>query len=210
MTLLLNKLTTNHTYFLRENEHFEYMASHVLPYFEKNCKTKDLRIWSSACSSGQEPYTMAMTIAEYFGTRKVGWDTTILASDISMNALEKAKRAVYTAEEIKDVPEAWRKKYFIDLKNGSYQVCDAIRKEVVFKTINLMEPFKFAKPFDLIFCRNVMIYFDANTKDNLINKFYDITAKGGFLFIGHSEVINRETARYTYIKPAVYQKRGDK
>ncbi|MEG2086549.1 MAG: protein-glutamate O-methyltransferase CheR [Angelakisella sp.] len=208
VTTLLNKLTTNHTFFLREIEHFDFMTEQVLPLFEANLKTKDIRIWSAGCSSGQEPYTMAMAINEYFGGRKQGWDTTILATDISMNALEKAKAATYAQEDLKDVPEPWRKKYFIDNKNGTFTVCDSIRKEVVFRTLNLMEPFKFGKPFDLIFCRNVMIYFDAPTKDTLINKFYDVTAPGGFLFIGHSEVINREAARYTYIRPAIYQKRG--
>ena len=208
VTTLLNKLTTNHTFFLREIEHFEFMKTQVLPLFEKNLPHKDIRIWSAGCSSGQEPYTMAMAIHDYFGNRKGGWDTTILATDISMNVLEKAKKATYTLEEIKDVPEAWRKKYFVDNRNGTYTVCETIRKEVVFRTLNLMEPFRFPKPFDLIFCRNVMIYFDAPTKDKLINKFYDVTAMGGFLFIGHSEVINRDLAKYAYIRPAIYQRRA--
>ena len=208
VTMLLNKLTTNHTYFLREIEHFEFLQSHVLPIFEKNCVSKDLRIWSAGCSSGQEPYTMAMCIHEYFGNRKKGWDTTILATDISENVLEKARKGVYTLEQIKDVPELWRKKYFVDNKDGSFTVSEQIRKEVVFRTFNLMDPFVFKKPFDLIFCRNVMIYFDAATKDTLVEKFYNASAPGSFLFIGHSEVINRATTKYTYIKPAIYQKRG--
>lgn len=208
VTTLLNKLTTNHTFFLREIEHFEFMKTQVLPLFEQNLKQKDIRIWSAGCSSGQEPYTMAMAINDYFGNRKAGWDTTILATDISMNALEKAKKATYTLDEIKDVPELWRKKYFVDNRNGTFTVCESIRKEVVFRTVNLMEPFSFPRPFDLIFCRNVMIYFDAPTKDKLINKFYDMTSRGGFLFIGHSEVINRETAKYAYVRPAIYQRRN--
>lgn len=208
VTTLLNKLTTNHTFFLREQEHFDFMVKQVLPMFENNLKTKDIRIWSAGCSSGQEPYTMAMAISEYFGNRKSGWDTTILATDISTRAMDKAKAATYTTEELKDVPSAWLTKYFNNNNNGTYTAKDSLRKEVVFRPLNLMEPFRFPKPFDLIFCRNVMIYFDAPTKDKLINKFYDVTAMGGFLFIGHSEVINRETARYTYIRPAIYQKRG--
>lgn len=210
VTTLLNKLTTNHTFFLREIEHFDFMTQQVLPLFEQSCKNHDIRIWSAGCSSGQEPYTMAMAISEYFGSRKSGWDTTILATDISAQALEKAQKATYTKDELKDVPPNWLAKYFKDNKNGTYTVCDAIRKEITFRPLNLMEPLKFAKPFDLIFCRNVMIYFDAPTKDKLIDKFYDVTAMGGFLFIGHSEVINRETAKYAYIRPAIYQKRGTK
>ena len=209
ITNFLNKITTNHTYFLREYEHFDYMTKKVLPFLEEKYKNQRvLRIWSAGCSSGQEPYTMAMAIDEYFGAKKSQWDTTILASDISMRALSKAQSGVYTKEEIKDVPANWISKYFIDKKDGTYEVCPKIKKEVVFRTVNLMEPFNFKKPFDLIFCRNVMIYFDAPTKDKLINKFYDTTTKDGYLFIGHSEVINKATTKYTYLKPAIYQRRS--
>lgn len=153
---------------------------------------------------------MAMAISEYFGSRKGQWNTTILASDLSANVLEKAAKGIYTGEEIKDIPPAWRAKYLIDLKDGMYQVSEQIRKEVIFRRINLMEPFQFKNKFDLIFCRNVMIYFDASTKERLVNKYYDWMADTGFLFIGHSESINREASRYTYIQPAIYQKRGAK
>lgn len=207
VTNLLNKITTNHTYFMREVEHFDFMMNTVLPYFEKTVPSKVLRIWSSACSSGQEPYTMAMAIDEYFGSKKNLWDTVILASDISMSALEKAKKGIYSAEGLNEIPEKWRKKYFVDKKDGTFEVCDKIKKEVVFKPFNLMDSFSsLRKPFDLIFCRNVMIYFDDATKETLINKFYEYTSPGGFLFIGHSEVINRAKTNYKYIKPAIYQR----
>lgn len=209
VTTLLNRITTNHSFFMREKEHFDFLQSNVLPYLERaHGTTRDLRIWSAGCSAGQEPYTMAMAIDEYFGAHKSMWDTTILATDISMNVLDKAKKAVYQEENIKDIPAKWRSKYFVKLNNGDYQVCDKIRKEVVYRPLNLMEPFNFKKPFDLIFCRNVMIYFDGPTKEALINKYYNVTSPGGFLFIGHSEVINRETTHYNYIKPAIYQKGG--
>lgn len=208
VTALLNKLTTNHSYFMREREHFDFLHTHVLPYFESTRPKHDLRIWSAGCSAGQEAYTMAMAIDEHFGSKKSLWDTTILATDISMNVLEKAKKAVYLPDNIKDMPEKWKKKYMIQQPDGTYQVCDKIKKQVVFRPFNLMNPFMFKKPFDLIFCRNVMIYFDAPTKEALIKKFYHATTNGGFLFIGHSEVINRETTNYRYIKPAIYQKGG--
>lgn len=206
ITLLLNKITTNHTFFMRENEHFEFLLNKVLPFFEKNHPDRDLRIWSAGCSSGQEPYTIAMALDEYFGSKKHLWDTTILATDISMNALEKGKRAVYPSESLEALPDKWRHKYFVDLKDGSHQVCSHLRNEVVFRPFNLMDPFVFKKSFDLILCRNVMIYFDEATKEKLVSKFYDCTAKGGFLFIGHSEVLNRTATRYHYVKPAIYQK----
>lgn len=211
MTQLLNKLTTNYTYFMRENEHFEFLTNKVLPFFERtHTRNKTLYIWSAGCSSGQEPYSMAMAISEYFGARKKEWNTTILASDLSANVLEKAANGVYTREEIKDIPAPWVTKYLVKLPDGNYRVSDAIRKEVVFRRINLMEPFKFKNKFDLIFCRNVMIYFDAPTKEALVNKYYDWTADNGFLFIGHSESVNRETTKYSYIQPAIYQKKGAK
>lgn len=210
MTKMLNKLTTNYTYFMRENEHFEFLVQKVLPFFERTRPSKTLYLWSAGCSSGQEPYSMAMAISEYFGSKKGQWNTTILASDLSVNVLEKAAKGVYTSEEVKDIPPAWKSKYLIDLKNGSFQVCEQIRNEVVFRRVNLMDPFQFKNKFDLIFCRNVMIYFDAPTKEKLVNKYYEWTADTGFLFIGHSESINREASRYTYIQPAIYQKRGAK
>lgn len=208
MTQMLNRLTTNLSYFMRENEHFEFLARQVLPYMEKT-RNHDLRIWSAGCSSGQEAYTIAMTIDEYFGPRKAQWDTTILATDISMKVLENAKRAIYPADDLRDVPAAWKHKYFTALDGGkSYQVCEKIRRQVVFRPFNLMEPFRFKKPLDIIFCRNVMIYFDAPTKENLVRKFYDWSSNGGYLFIGHSESINREATKYTYIQPAIYRKGG--
>lgn len=204
---LLNKLTTNLSYFMRENEHFNYLFNHILPELERTRKNHELRIWSAGCSTGQEAYNIAMVIDEYFGTRKKGWDTAILATDISMRVLSKAQRGVYTAEELKDLPPKWKNKYVESLPDGNFKICDALRKEVIFRPGNLMEPFQFKKPFDLIFCRNVMIYFDTKTKAELINKFYNWTAKGGYLFIGHSESTNGTGARYSYVQPAIYQRK---
>lgn len=207
MTTLLNKLTTNHTYFLRENEHFDFLTRDALPYLERmHQNDRSLRIWSAGCSSGQEPYTIAMALNEYFGARRAQWTIRILATDISVNVLTKAYEGTYGADMLDGVPPMWRQKYFKHLPDGSFQVADAIRSAVDFRTLNLMDPFRFRKPFDVIFCRNVMIYFDGPTKDKLVNKFYDWTMEGGFLMIGHSENINKDTARYRFIKPAIYQK----
>ena len=207
MTTLLNKLTTNHTYFLRENEHFNYLAQEALPYLERvHGNDHSLRIWSAGCSSGQEPYTIAMALNEYFGTRRSLWKIQLLATDISVNVLTKACNGIYENESLNDVPQLWKTKYFKRLPNGNFQVSDSIRKSVDFRTLNLMDPFRFRKPFDIIFCRNVMIYFDGPTKEKLVNKFYDWSTEGGFFFIGHSENINKDTTRYRFIKPAIYQK----
>lgn len=204
---LLNKLTTNLSFFMRENEHFEYLSQHVLPYLEKTRTDHVLRIWSAGCSTGQEAYNTAMVIDEYFGSRKASWDTTILATDISMRVLSKAQKGIYAAEDLKGLPARWRTKYLVALPDGQFQICDRLRKEVIFRPGNLMESFHFKKPFDLIFCRNVMIYFDAPTKAQLVNKFYNWTAKGGYFFIGHSESITGTGSHYTYVQPAIYQRR---
>ena len=202
---LVNKLTTNHTFFLREPEHFEYLKTVVLPYIEQSVKDHDMRIWCAASSTGQEPYTLAMIIDEYFGDRKPLWDSKILATDISTDVLNKAKDGIYTDEMVKDVPERWMKKYFNQIDSTHFQVVDRIRKEVIYKQFNLMDKIVYKKPFDLISCRNVMIYFDADTKAELIERLYDATKPGGYFFIGHAENVQKST-RYQFIKPAIYRR----
>ena len=204
---LINKITTNHTFFMREEEHFYYYRDKILPYLTDKLSKKDLRTWSAGCSSGEEPYTLAMIIDEYFGKEKVMWDAKILATDISGKVLEKAKKGLYTNEEIASIPSHWRMNYFKKLDNEKSVLIDKIRNEVIYRKLNLMDQvFPFKKKFHVIFCRNVMIYFDNKTKLELINKFYDLTEYGGYLFIGHSESLNREETKYKYIMPAVYRK----
>lgn len=209
MHQFLNKITTNHSYFARENEHFEFLMKVALPQLEKT-RRGDLRIWSAGCSAGQEAYNIAMVMDQYFGPRKPQWDTTILATDISTNVLTKAREGIYPADSVKGLPAAWKTKYLRQLPNGDYQVCDKIRKEVVFRIFNLMDPFVYKKPFDIIFCRNVMIYFDEQTTNRTVEKFYNATAPGGYLFIGHSESVDRANSKYTYLMPAIYQKQPNK
>ncbi|NLL04490.1 MAG: protein-glutamate O-methyltransferase CheR [Clostridiaceae bacterium] len=205
---LVSKITTNHTYFMREPEHFQYFKTNALPYWHNKLKdTKDLRVWSAGCSSGEEPYTLAMIIADYFGNEKILWDTKILATDISTKVLNKAKLGVYNNESIESIPKMWRNMYFTRFDNENSVIADSIKKEVIYRVFNLMNtslPFK--KKFHVIFCRNVMIYFDADTKRDLVNRFYEHTEQGGYLFIGHSESLNREETKYKYVMPAVYRK----
>lgn len=209
---LINKITTNHTFFMREEEHFDYLHNVVLPYLTKSVTDKDLRIWSAGCSSGEEPYTIAMILDDYFGKDKIWWDTKVLATDISSNVLEEARKGQYSNEDIAHLPPQWRQKYFNCIMSGSdskecAELCQKIRNEVIFRKFNLMESvFPFKRKFHVIFCRNVMIYFDNETKKRLVDKLYDLTEDGGFLFIGHSESLNREQTRYKYIMPALYRK----
>jgi chemotaxis protein methyltransferase CheR len=207
ITKLINKLTTNHTYFMRESNHFDYFRDKVLPFIVLNNKQKDLRIWSAGCSSGEEPYTLAMLLAEYFGVEKPLWDSKILATDISVKVLDIAEKGIYSEEAIEKLPPMWKMNYLTKVGKESYRVDDKIKNEVIFRIFNLMEEkFPFKKKFHTIFCRNVMIYFDQKTKNELINKFYELTEPGGYLFIGHSESINRAETNYRYIMPAVYRK----
>lgn len=204
---LINKVTTNHTFFMREPDHFHFFYDKVLPYLEANVKDKDLRIWSAGCSTGEEPYTLAMLVADYFKNQKFLWDSRILATDISRKVLTAATEGIYSTEQIAPLPERWRKSYFTKVDDQHYAVADVIRNEVVFRAFNLTNPvFPFKKKFHVIFCRNVMIYFDMPTKQELVRKFYEFTEPGGYLFIGHAESINRDQSQYKYIMPAVYRK----
>ncbi len=202
--ILINKLTTNHTFFMRENSHFEFFKNTILPYLEQTKKNKVLSIWSAGCSSGEEPYTLSMILKDYF-RNKSGWDTKVLATDISQRVLEKAKAAIYEGEALKDIPEEWKKKYFTKM-GDSYMFVPEIKNNVIFRTFNLLDPIRFKLNFDVIFCRNVMIYFDQDTKDALIQRFYNATNKGGYLLIGHSETVNKSNSPYQYIMPAAYRK----
>lgn len=207
LELMLNKLTTNYTYFMREESHFQFFTETILPYLISVKKDRVLSIWSAGCSSGEEPYTISMLIKEFLGSKADMWDTRVLATDISQNALKAASHAVYDENSLKNVPAAWKTKYFTPTSEpGLYTVSSSIRNNVIFRTFNLMEPIRFRLKFDVIFCRNVMIYFDQDTKNALVNRFYQATNPGGYLLIGHSESLNREATAYSYLKPATYRK----
>lgn len=207
ISTLIDKITTNHTFFMRENAHFAYFQEVVLPYLKKTVQSRDLRIWCAACSTGEEAYTLAMIIDEFFGKEKLFWDTKILATDISGRVLEIAKQGVYTAERMEPLPDRWKLNYFQPLGENNYAIADKIKNEVIFRRLNLVDPvFPFRKRFHVVFCRNVMIYFDNEEKDKLVSKLYDVTEYGGYLFIGLSESVNREKTRFKFVRPAVYRK----
>lgn len=205
--IMLNKLTTNYTYFMRESIHFDYLKTTILPYLVKNKKNKVLSIWSAGCSTGQEPYTLSIILKEFLGSEASNWDTRVLATDLSQDVLTKAKIGIYPQESLKDVPELWKKKYFTKVPGSTdYEVTKELKDNVIFRKFNLMDPFSFKIPFDVIFCRNVMIYFDQQTKETLVEKFFDVTSTGGYLLIGHSETLNKSTSKYAYVMPATYRK----
>ncbi len=202
-----DRLSTNHTYFMRESRHFDFFREQVLPELKARAKNRDLRIWSAGCSSGQEAYTLAMIISDFFAGQKGAWDTRILATDISSRSLAQAREAWYGTEDLDRLPAAWRKVYFTRPEQGKSRVLDSLKNEVIFRRFNLLEEhFPFAQKFQVIFCRNVMIYFDTETKRQLVKRFYEHTAPGGYLFIGQSESLNWENIGYQYVIPSVYRR----
>jgi Methylase of chemotaxis methyl-accepting proteins len=207
VTTLVNKITTNHTFFMREKEHFYYFRDVVLPFLEKTVKDNDLRIWCAACSTGEESYTLAIILSEFFGNHNLYWDIKILATDISERALGEATAGVYSADRLSVIPLEWKNSYFNSIGHGNYKINEKIKNNVIYRKFNLMEGhYPFKKKFHVIFCRNVMIYFNNDTKVWLINRFYDILEPGGYLFIGHSEFIAKNETELKYIMPAVYRK----
>lgn len=204
MANIINRLTTNYTYFLREQEHYDHFMHTFLPDAEKRIKGNELCIWSAGCSFGNEAYTFAACMEDYFEGKNNSWDKRILATDISQNALLTAKRGSYGEAVIKALPPEWKEKYFCE-SSGIYTVNERLRSQVMFRYHNLMEPIAFKKKFDLIICRNVMIYFDRPTTADLIKRFYEATAEGGYLYIGHAESVP-DGCPYVREQTAVYRK----
>ncbi len=204
---LINVLTTNHTYFMRESEHFDFMQHEVLPWLRTTeAARKDLRIWSAASSTGEEPYTLAMLLMDFFGLEHKSWDTKVLATDISTRVLQHASKGVYLKEQIDPLPEKWKRHYFKAISAEQYQATEELRNEVIYRQFNLMNPFPFRKKFHVVFLRNVMIYFEDDTKYNLLQKVYDFMEPGGYLFIGTTEGLNRNRIHFDYVQPSIYRK----
>ena len=203
---LIDHISTNHTYFMREEMHFKFLEDEIIPWIFNNFKKrKDLRIWSAGCSSGQEPYTLAMVLYKYFENK--GWDKRILATDISNRVLSLAKTGIYPKEQIEKLPKGWAKRFFKEKNQFTVEVKPFIRDEVIFRRFNLMNPvFNFKKPLHVIFCRNVMIYFDKKTINQLVKRYYDALIPGGYLITGQSEALNRDEIPFVYIKPSIYRK----
>jgi chemotaxis protein methyltransferase CheR len=209
---LLDSISTNKTDFFREKRHFDFLNTKLLPELIKKkekAKNKTIRIWCAASSSGEEPYTLAITILNHINPND-GWNIKILATDISTKILQKAIKGIYAKETLKGISPAIVSAHFkrvvVD-KSNCFQVKNHLKKLITFRRFNLMSPkFPFRNPFDFIFCRNVMIYFDIETQHGLISKFYECLPKDGYLFIGHSETLAKRTHGFKYIEPAVYQK----
>ncbi|WP_277656078.1 CheR family methyltransferase [Seleniivibrio woodruffii] len=206
---LIDVITTNKTDFFREPKHFSYMNDVLLPQLEaEGAGTKRcLNVWSSACSTGEEPYTIAMVLAEYFG---VDGNFRIFASDISYSVLERAINAVYTEEKAQDIPLGLKKKYLMRSKsgNGLVRFKPEIREKVTFGRLNLMDNnYNLPVMMDMTFCRNVIIYFDTETQQNIINKICRYIMPGGNLFLGHSESVHGMNLPLEVIVPTIFRRK---
>lgn len=209
---LIDAVTTNKTDFFREPVHFDFLVSRVLPEL---CPSGGVHrpdpflVWSSACSTGEEPYTLAMVLQEVVDQRP-DLDYSILATDISRTVLEKAELAVYDKKTIEPIPLPLRQKYLLKSKDplkSLVRITPELRKKVVFQQVNLMaDPLEVPQGIDLIFCRNVMIYFDRPTQEKLVNRFFEHLTPGGYLFIGHAESLGNIKTPFRYVAPTIYQK----
>lgn len=209
-TELVNRITTNYTFFYREPAHFDFFSKTVMPEIVQNhlaVNDRDLRIWCAAASTGEEPYMLALLMMEALGGNYGLWDAGILATDLSEKALRKAIAGRYQEEEFENMPKHLKTKYFKKVQEGVYEVAPRLKREVTYRRFNLINnTYPFKKPFDAIFCRNVMIYFDEETKFKVIRNLHASLRLGGYLFIGHSESIMRHATLFKYVMPAVYRK----
>ena len=205
---LVNILATNHTFFMRESEHLDYLRQVVLPQIKvQEARKKDLCIWCGASSTGQEPYMLAMLLKDYFGLEHSQWDTKVLATDISTEVLRHASAGIYDKEQIEPLPDTWKRRFLKAMDGGErYEIVKEIKDEVLFRQFNLMEPFPFKRKMHIVFLRNVMIYFDKPTKQELIRKVYEVMEPGGYLFIGRTETIDRSDVPFQLIQPSIFRK----
>lgn len=202
----INAITTNLTSFFRENHHFEVLEKKVLPELKrKNSDSKRLRIWSAGCSTGPEPYSIAITLKR--NAFPSDWDVKLLATDLDSNVLAKAASGVYPSSEVDGLEDSLVKSYFNKNASGKeVKVKESVRKLIYFKRLNLLEPWPMSGPFDIIFCRNVVIYFDKPTQKKLFDHYANMLAPGGYLFIGHSENLHGISDRFQNLGNTVYRK----
>jgi len=204
-TNFINLITTNLTSFYRENHHFDFLVKTVIPELKAKGESK-VRVWSSGCSIGQEAYTIAFCLSK--AGFAPSWDVKILATDLDSNVLDKGRNGVYPRDNADSVPQDVFNSYFqVSKDEKNVRVKDAIRNMVHFKRLNLLEQWPMKGKFDVIFCRNVVIYFNRETQKKLFNRFADCLPVGGYLFIGHSESLNGLTDRFESVGNTIYRKK---
>lgn len=206
---LVNAITTNLTSFYRESHHFDYLKTTVFPaLMEKNAETRKIRIWSAGCSTGEEPYSIAITVRDFF-PRDEDWDVRIIATDLDSNVVNTGKKGIYPIERVKDVATAYKKRW---MRRGKGDKADLVKMDpelqeiITFKQLNLLEGWPIKGPIDIVFCRNVVIYFDKDTQRILFDRFADVMSPRGHLFIGHSENMFNVCDRFESLGQTIYQR----
>lgn len=206
-TEFINSITTNLTAFFRENHHFEYLQDEVIPeLLKRNKLTKQIRVWSAGCSTGEEPYSLAITLLEKV---PADWDVKILATDLDTNVLQTAMDGVYAEERATGIAEDRLKRWFMrgkDSQAGLIRARPQLQQIIQFKQLNLMKEWPMKGPFDFIFCRNVLIYFDRDTKASLARRYAQLLADKSWLFIGHSESLNQLSNEFQLVACTTYRK----
>lgn len=204
---LINAITTNLTFFFRENHHFEYLASTIIPgLLEKNRASKKIRIWSAGCSTGEEPYSIAVVLKE---TVPSDWDARVLATDLDTNVVQTAQDGVYKIDRLKGVPESRVKRWFMKgsgNREGFVKVKSDLQQIIDFGQINLMNEWPIKETIDVIFCRNVVIYFDKTTQAKLFDRYANLLTDNGHLLVGHSESLYKVSDRFKLLGQTIYQK----
>lgn len=206
----INAITTNLTSFFRESHHFDHLVNDELPaLLEGNRDTKRLRIWSSACSTGEEPYSIAISLRQVLQAEHRLWDVKVLATDIDSNVLNTAKQGIYDGDKMGNLSKDLTRKYFIQGKGDKshkVKVTDNLSELITFKQLNLLHEWPMQGQFDVIFCRNVIIYFDKNTQQDLFARFYDSLKPGGLLILGHSENLGKFQQYFINVGRTMYRK----
>lgn len=204
---LINAITTNLTFFFREDHHFEYLAHTVIPsILERNKSSKKIRIWSAGCSTGEEPYSLAIVLKE---TVPAGWDARVLATDLDTNVVETGRTGVYKMDRLKGVSDARKKRWFLKgsgSMEGNVRVKPELQQIIDFGQINLMNEWPIKDAIDVIFCRNVVIYFDKETQARLFDRYASLLPDNGHLFIGHSESLYKVCDRFELLGQTIYKK----
>ncbi len=213
--LMINCITTNMTSFFRENHHFDHLRNKVLPALRERVRAghpRRLRVWSAGCSTGEEPYSIAMACLNFWGTTAAQWDLRILASDIDTEVLARADAGRYPADQLENIPQDQLQTHFLRGRGdwaGFCQVRPEVRQLVAFRQLNLIEdPWPIRTQFDLIFCRNVLIYFDHPTKNRIISRLADTLTEDGTLFLGHSESAETTTTGLMSLGNTTYRRRA--
>ncbi|MBC7952936.1 MAG: protein-glutamate O-methyltransferase [Rhodospirillaceae bacterium] len=205
---LVNAITTNITNFFREPHHFDFLKNSVLqPRVTERPRRPRIRVWSAGCSSGEEPYSIAMTMADVLKPGE-GWDALILATDIDTNVLRRGEAGIYPVDAAKHIPETYRKRFLRRMpgEQDKVQMADELRQMIRFRQLNLHEKWPMKGSFDVIFCRNVAIYFDKPTQRKLFNRYADHLNIGGMLYLGHAESLIGVTDRFEVADKTVYRR----